>query len=188
MDDLIERKMAIYKETSLYLSPSTDCINKIKKGKCRKTKVAQKLIIANTVVCLLIISMIPVTAYAAYQVSQVLYDKIKNSSYSQEDMVQLEQDLHKYGFSENDISNLTELNTNEFGLTYGPDILGADLIEVVSKEGNIGYIYRKDLDAEKAATLENALDDNRNIVLKVYDKNGKKEIGTFVLTNDGKTQ
>ena len=103
-------------------------------------------------------------------------------------MVQLEQDLHKYGFSENDISNLTELNTNEFGLTYGPDILGADLIEVVSKEGNIGYIYRKDLDAEKAATLENALDDNRNIVLKVYDKNGKKEIGTFVLTNDGKTQ
>ena len=134
------------------------------------------------VICLLIISMIPVTAYAAYQVSQVLY------SYSQEDMVQLEQDLHKYGFSENDISNLTELNTNEFGLTYGPDILGADLIEVVSKEGNIGYIYRKDLDAEKAATLENALDDNRNIVLKVYDKNGKKEIGTFVLTNDGKTQ
>ena len=188
MDDLIEMKMELYKETSLYLSPSTDCINKIKKGKCRKTKVAQKLIIANTVVCLLIISMIPVTAYAAYQVSQVLYDKVKNSSYSQEDMVQLEQDLHKYGFSENDISNLTELNTNEFGLTYGPDILGADLIEVVSKEGNIGYIYRKDLDAEKAATLENALDDNRNIVLKVYDKNGKKEIGTFVLTNDGKTQ
>ena len=84
------------------------------------------------------------------------------------------------------------MNTNEYGLTYGltygPDILGADLIEVVSKEGNIGYIYRKDLDAEKAATLENALDDNRNIVLKVYDKNGKKEIGTFVLTNDGKTQ
>ena len=188
MDDLFERKMEIYKETSLYLSPSTDCINKIKKGKCLKSKVAQKIIIANTVVWLLIISMIPVTVYAAYQVSQVFYDKVKNSSYTQEEMVQLEQDLNKYGFSENDISNLNELNTNEFGFTYGPDILGADLIEVVSEEGNIGYVYRKDLDAEKADTLENALDDKGNRVLKVYDKNGKKEIGTFVLNDGSKAQ
>ena len=52
----------------------------------------------------------------------------------------------------------------------------------------IGYIYRKDLDAEKADALENALDDKGNIVLKVYDKNGKKEIGTFVLTDGDKTQ
>ena len=80
------------------------------------------------------------------------------------------------------------MNTNEFGLTYGPDILGADLIEVVSEEGNIGYVYRKDLDAEKADTLENALDDKGNRVLKVYDKNGKKEIGTFVLNDGSKAQ
>lgn len=142
----------------------------------------KKVLAANIVIAILVIILIPVTIYAAYQASQVLYNKVKNAGYSQEEMMQLDSDLKKYGFGDKDISILNELHANESGLTYGPDILGADLIEVVSQEGNMGYIYRKDLEEIEANSIDEAIQEKGDIKITVYDKEGEKNIGTFRLT------
>ena len=103
-------------------------------------------------------------------------EKVKNVNYTSEQIEELDKQLKEQHFSEEYIEQLEKLNTNSDGLIYGPDVLGADLIEVISDQGQLGYIYRTDYDGAEP---------NKEVVLTVYKEDGKTIIGTFKLT-DGK--
>ena len=146
-----------------------------------------KKLISTSVITIIILAMValPLTAYGAYQVSQALHEKVHNANYSQAQIEELDAELKEQGFSEGDIAILNDIKVNEYGQTYGPDALGADLIEVISDQGEIGYVYRENLEATEANTIGEALLSGEMLSLKVYENDGKTEIGTFTLT-DGK--
>jgi hypothetical protein len=127
--------------------------------------------------------MIPLTVYGAYQVSQALYEKVRNVDYSQEQIEELDAQLKHQQFSDDDIANLNELKVNEYGQTYGPDVLGSVLVEVISDQGEIGYVYREDLEITEANTINEALQNEEVCRIKVYENDGRTEIGTFTLTD-----
>ena len=185
MNDDFNQKMEVYKEVGKQLHPSSSSITRIKnmEGKMQKTKVGRRIAIFNIFIALVTLFMIPFTAYGAYQVSQALYEKVQNADYSQEQIEELNDQLKNQEFSDDDIANLNELKVNEYGQTYGPDALGADLIEVISDEGEIGYVYREDLESTEPKSLEEALENEEISRIKVYKNDGKTEIGTFTLTD-----
>jgi len=128
---------------------------------------------------ILIAVMIPVTVHAATQISKALYEKTRNAGLTQDEIVGLDTDLKEHGFREEAISGFDDLQVNEAGQTYGPDALGADLIEVMYQEGKIGYVYRTDLYGNQPQTIREALNEPKTRNLTVYDKDGKTVIGTF---------
>lgn len=127
--------------------------------------------------------MIPLTVYGACQVSQATYEKVWNVDYSQEQIEELDAQLKNQQFSNDDIANLNELKVNEYGQTYGPDVLGSDLVEVISNQGEIGYVYRGDLEVTEANTINEALKNEEVCRIKVYENDGRTEKGTFTLTD-----
>lgn len=184
MSETIEKKLELYKKIELQLDPSIDRLKALDGEKNnRKGRIMKTIMINNIIVILAVIIIIPVTVFATSEISHVLYEKVRNVGYSYEKIQKLEDELTKQGFSEEDISNLKELQVNENGQTYGPDNLGADLIEVISEEGDIGYIYRTDLEKSEAKSIDEALGSNGETVLKVYENDGITEIGTFVLSD-----
>lgn len=185
MNDDFNQKMEVYREIGKQLHPSSSSIMRIKdmEGKMKRTKVGRKIVIFNMVVILLTLIVVPLTAYGAYQVSQVLLEKVQNANYSQEQIEELDEQLKEQEFSDDDIEMLNELKMNQSGQTYGPDALGADLIEVVSDEGEIGYVYREDLEGTEPKTVEEALERQGDYKIKVYESDGRTKIGTFTITN-----
>lgn len=139
MEDLLDKKKRIYKETGMKLHPLNQIINQLNRIKHKKSKikVGKRNFLVNIILSLLIMFLVPTMTYATYYVSQILYEKIQNANYSKEEMIELEQNLKGTEFKDEDIDNLNELQVNTDGLTYGPDVLGADLIEVISVEGDI---------------------------------------------------
>ena len=183
MDEKLEEKISIYKETGMRLQPESDYADYSMKRTHKRTRVTKRIMISNLVSAMLITVMIPVTAYAATQISKALYEKTRNAGLTQDEIVGLDTDLKEHGFSEEDISGFDELQVNETGQTYGPDALGADLIEVMYQEGKIGYVYRTDLYGNQPKTISEVLNEPKMRDLTVYDKDGKTVIGIFVLTN-----
>ena len=181
--------MNAYQEIGIWLQPSSNCVDRMKEMKDRpvKTGVGKRIIIFYAFLATVLLCVVPVTVYAATYVSKELYDKLKNAGLSYEEMSEIQENLQGWGFTQEEILVLGELSKNEDGLTYGPDALGADLIAVISDQGEKGYIYRSDYDAADAKTLEEALDGRKEaIVIKVYQSDGKTQIGTFTLS-DGKS-
>ena len=121
---------------------------------------------------------------AGYYVNQVLLEKVKNTDMSQKEINSLGNALEEWGFSDENISDLNELQTNKNGLTYGPDALGADLIEVISNDGKLGYVYREDLEVSERNNITDALNSSGQFTINVYDCNGETVIGTFTLGKD----
>ncbi len=121
---------------------------------------------------------------AGYYVNQVLLEKVKNTDMSQKEINSLGNALEEWGFSDENISDLNELQTNKNGLTYGPDVLGADLIEVISNDGKLGYVYREDLEASERNNIIDAQNSSGQFTINVYDCNGETVIGTFTIGKD----
>lgn len=163
---------------------SVESTNRIKdkiKNK-KRTLLYKKILLFNCVLCLALIISVPITVYAAYEGMRVLYEKTQNADLSQEEIIELDAILKDEHFSEEDISKLNDLNRNESGQLYGPDILGAELIEVESDLGDVGYIYRSDLEEVEADNIEEALGkEEAKVVLTVYKNDGVTKIGTFTL-------
>lgn len=187
MEDLLDKKKRIYKETGMKLHPLNQIINQLNRIKHKKSKikVGKRNFLVNIILSLLIMFLVPTMTYATYYVSQILYEKIQNANYSKEEMIELEQNLKGTEFKDEDIDNLNELQVNTDGLTYGPDVLGADLIEVISVEGDIGYVYREDLESTEAESLDESIHQGNTKNITVYTNDGKTAIGTFILS-DGK--
>lgn len=185
MKNDFDEKMETYREVGTRLQLSSSTMNRITnmEGKMRKTRIGKKIFIFNLSMLLVVLLVIPVTAYGAYQVSEALLGKVRNADYSQEQIEELDVRLKQQEFSDEDIKILNDLNVNEYGQTYGPDALGADLIEVISDQGEIGYVYRADLEKTEANTITEALQDGDLCKLKVYKYDGRTPIGTFTLTD-----
>ena len=170
------------------ITPSEEALSRLRNlsPNLKRTKAGKRIFMVNVVSIILCVFFTPAIALAAYNVSTSLYEKVINANLSQSEMEQLDSRLHEQGFSDENISDLNELNVNQYGQTYGPDALGADLIEVVADDGQIGYIYRNDMEEFQAQSLEDALKYSEEVVtLTVYEKDGKTKISTFTLT-DGK--
>lgn len=184
MNDFNE-KMEVYRKVGTRLRLLPDTVTRIEnmEDKMKRTRIGRKILVFNLSILLVSLLMIPLTAYGAYQVSQVLYEKVRNADYSQEQIKELDAQLKQQEFSDDDITILNGLNVNEYGQTYGPDALGADLIEVISDQGEVGYVYREDLEVTEANTLKETLENEEVYIIKVYENDGKTEIGTFTLTD-----
>lgn len=85
---------------------------------------------------------------------------------------------------------------NESGLTYGGDVYGEDhldpdLILAYGTNGELGYVYSRDLNPSNPKTPEEALNNQREkdgqMLIPLYDKEGVEVIGQFLL-GDGKNQ
>lgn len=122
---------------------------------------------------------------AGYYINTILMEKVEDTDMTPKEINSLGNVLEEWGFSDENISDLNELQTNENGLTYGPDALGADLIEVVSDDGKLGYVYREDLEVSEGKNITDALTSNKVFTINVYDCDGETVIDTFTLT-DGK--
>lgn len=147
----------------------------------------KKKLFSTSIITIILIAIValPITAYGAYQVSQALHEKVQSANYSQSQIEELDGQLKSQGFSDDDIAALNDVKINEYGQTYGVDALGAELIEVISDQGEIGYVYRENLEATEADTIDEALFNEKGYSIKVYKNDGRTEIGTFTLT-DGK--
>lgn len=173
------------------IMPSEESLSRLRglNPNSKRTNVGKKIFIVNTVSIMLCVLLTPAMAFAAYNISASLYEKVKNANLSQSEIEQLDNRLHEEGFTDENISDLNELNINQYGQTYGPDALGADLIEVVADDGQIGYVYRNDLEGLQAQNLEDAFKYSGEVVtLTVYEKDGKTKISTFTLTNGKEKQ
>lgn len=175
-------RMETYREVGERLHLSSSTITRIKnmEGEMKKTRTGRKIFIFNLSILLVALLVTPLTAYGAYQ---VLYEKVRNTNYSQEQIEDLNAQLKNQEFSDDDIAFLNDLKVNEYGQTYGPDALGADLIEVISDQGEIGYVYREDLEVTESNTIDEALQNEGACRIKVYENDGRTEIGTFTLTD-----
>lgn len=168
------------------ITPSEESLSKLKalNPNTKRTKAGKKIFMVNAVSTILCVLLTPAIAVAAYSVSTSLYEKVKNANLSQSEMEQLDSKLHDEGFSDENIADLHDLNVNQNNQTYGPDALGADLIEVVADDGQIGYIYRSDLEELEPKSIEDALKHSGEVTtLTVYESDGKTPISTFTLTD-----
>lgn len=117
--------------------------------------------------------------------------KIIFSSYGEE-VINLseekDQDFENYSLEQilNDeqINDLNPLKTNKNGQTYGPYILGADLVAVISDNGEEGYILRSELEAvydegeiDSPQKARNKAEEKGR--LTVYKDDGTTVIGYF---------
>lgn len=168
------------------LKPSASSICRLKTmtRNSERTRIGKRILAVNFLLLILALLTVPSMAFAAYRVSSILTEKTKNANLTQEEIQQLDKQLKEDRFTDSQISKFHELNVNKRGQTYGPDALGADLIEVIADDGKPGYIYRTDLEATEASSLEEAMKSLDNVVLNVYDQDGENIIGTFTLQNN----
>ena len=147
---------------------------------------SKRIFIFNIIIVIAMVTALPLTAVAASHISDRLYEKVKETKYTEDEMLELQKNLQDYGFTGEDIDELHALNVNAMGKTYGPDVLGADLIEVISDEEEIGYIYREELEGDAPGSIAEAMQEQLEGGEKripIYKSDGMTVIGTFSLLN-----
>lgn len=158
-----------------------DCIVQLNKNSAF-TKVSKRIRIVYILVLLTLIFGLPVSAYATAKLYFVVHEKVQKTHMSKEKIVDLANELEKQEYSSKDIEILDSLHVNEAGQTYGPDCLGADLVQVEADNGKIGYVYRDELEENTVAVPEEAINSsNESVRLKVYESDGITVIGYFTL-------
>ena len=148
------------------------------------TKVGKRILLSYVLVLLLLAISIPVTAYAAATIYSAVYEKVKNSGMTKDEISDLADVLEGLNYSADDIEAMEPVQRNEDGQSYGIDILNADLIAAVADNGKQGYVYRKDLEPEDFKNPEEAAEysaDRSAFRIKVYKKDGKAVIGYFTV-------
>ncbi|MCR4782561.1 MAG: hypothetical protein K5851_07465 [Lachnospiraceae bacterium] len=149
----------------------------------RMTKVGKRILIFQCIVVVVLLSAIPITGYAAYNLSRVVYDKVKNSGYTEDEIEDLSRQLSNYGFTEEDLSGFDELKVNKNGQTYGPDAFGADLILVELSDGTMAYIYRTDFEEATAPPKDlDHINSPESVELNAYAEDGETVLGVFIIS------
>lgn len=195
MDDVtLEEKLSRdYCSLKDQLQISASCrhrLNNLTK-KTKHTKIGTRILTTQIIVLLLLLFLIPTTAYAI-KVTDVLYLKVKDAGLSEEEIEHLYNKLRAQGFSDEDIETFDTLQKNRYGQTYGPDFLEANLIAVISAEGYKGYVYGEDMDSpdfhspEEAIKWQESKPEYR--IIPVYKSDGKTVIGTFKMGGGSMTE
>lgn len=149
-----------------------------------KNPVKQSIVYCIVFLLGFILLLAPLTVYGTYQARHELNEKVEKTEYTEKQIDTLHAELNEAGFTDEDISNMRALEVNSSGLTYGIDALGADLIAVISDQGEHGYIYRRDLDRPSPRTIEEALAiSGKGRVITVFKEDGVTEIGTFTISS-----
>ncbi|MDE6025791.1 MAG: hypothetical protein K2G45_10105 [Lachnospiraceae bacterium] len=115
---------------------------------------------------------------------EILKDKVKEADLSEGDFQKLIIDLY-LGASPKIIDELINddgLKVNEYGQTYGSDTLYyPDLIKVVSDDGQYGYVYKSEMEADRPKSMSpediEAFNNAPSKVYDVYKSDGKTVIG-----------
>ncbi len=157
----------------------------------KHTELGKRILVYQICVAVLVFIILPASVFAASKAVSVLKEKVEDTNYTNEQIEELYSELKNQGYSDEAIGLLTSLRTNEYGLTYGPLCMGADLIMVESDEGVDGYVYRDDFlyyqpdfkTPEEALKWQEEFYDNYpdGIKIPVYKSNGKDKIGTFTV-------
>lgn len=178
----LDENMEMYKnlEMRLYLpdEKKEEILKNVKKH--QRTRAYKRILLFNSAMALFLTLSVPVSTYAAYEGAKAIYEKVKSVNMTNDEIENLDRQIKEEGFTENSIENLNVLKINENSQTYGPDILGADLVEVEMDNGQIGYIYREKLNYNPK-TLEEAMVVKDKIILDAYKSDGKTKIGEFTL-------
>lgn len=156
----------------------------------RHTKVWAKIKRMQFGLIICIILFIPLTSYATGKAVGVLKEKVQDTNLSNDDINELYVYLKDNGYTDQQIKELQELHTNDRGQTYGAEAFLPDLVVVISDQGEVGYVYAKELDeipggnvnspSEAAEYMKNR-DKYLPYVIDVYDSDGETEIGTFTI-------
>ncbi|MCB6415684.1 hypothetical protein LI221_11520 [Faecalimonas umbilicata] len=183
----LDENMKFYKdvEMKLHLSDEKKATILQNAKKYKRTRVYKRIFVFNFVLALLIVLSLPISTYAAYQGAKAIYAKVKDVNMTRNEIENLDNQIKREGFTEDNIENLNELKENENGQTYGPDMLGADLIEVEMDNGEIGYVYREEL-YNTPVDLNEAMEGKDTLVLDAYKNDGETKIGQFTLKADDK--
>lgn len=182
IDDLLKK---FYSDNKINMTTdSKNRIKKIYKRNIQTTPIKKRILIYQFSLILCAIILIPASAFAASYISKTVYEKIyekvKNANLSEEQINDIVNDFTNDSEAVNGIEYLDELKINENGLTYGPDELGADLIAVISDQGELGYVYRDELYKDNVCSIDDALlYEEGIIILNVYASDGITIIGTF---------
>lgn len=183
MREGLDENMEIYRNLEMRLCLSEEkkerILNNVKK--CQRTKVYKRILFFNLAMVLLLTLSVPISTYAAYQGAKAIYEKVKSINMTNNEIENLDKQIKEEGFTEDSIGNLNELKKNENGQTYGPDILGADLVEVEMDNGQVGYVYREQLN-NSPKNLDEAKNVKDKMVLDAYKSDGKTKIGEFTLS------
>lgn len=158
----------------------------------KHTKIRRVILLSRIIFTVLLIISVPTTVYGVSKVSDALQSKIKDANLNTNQINKLYNNLKQDGFSESAIENLDILSVNEYGITFGPDALGADLIKVISDGGIEGYVYRDELYPEKKIktpeeAIKDQIDNLEGRVIPVYKSDGKTVIGNFTIEDVDKT-
>ena len=123
------------------------------------------------------------TAYATYtDLYAAVSEKVSDAGNPEKEVSELADELAKQGYSLEEVNSMPPLKKNQYGQTYGPDALGAELIAAESDEGRDGYVYRNELEEDGIQTPEEAAKKSYHTVrLNVYKSDGRTVIGYFTL-------
>lgn len=161
----------------------------------KHTVCGKRIILVQCCVVLIIVLLFPVSILASTHAIKVMKEKVSGANLDADQVEDLYYQLkEEQGLSDEEIENVQPLCTNENGLTYGPDALGADLISVTSDQGLDGYVYREDLYyyeeyMEDFNTPEDAIKWQEEwrekypngYSIPVYENDGETQIGTFTI-------
>lgn len=182
----LEKELHNHFINSTQMQISDSCRTKIENlpNKIKHTKVRYRIILTQCICLLALIILVPTTTYAMVSISQTLFEKVKDAGLSEQELVQLDNELKDSGFTDEQLVNFYSLKINEDGQTYGPDAFGADLIAVLCQDGTEGYVYREDLypennfkTPEEAINWQNSQTDDR--LITIYKSDGKTVLGKY---------
>lgn len=159
------------------------------------TKVTKRISVARFLILFLSVIALPsmvyivfanlqeTTVYATYtDLYDAVSEKVSDAGKSEREVIELADELERQGYSLEDIDSMPLLRKNQYGQTYGPDALGAELICTESDEGVDGYVYRDELEEDGIQTPEEAAKKPHETVrLKVYKSDGRTVVGYFTL-------
>lgn len=167
----------------------------------KRTSAGKKIIFFRVamvaLICAAAVGVCAVGATAAgLDLAGVIFDKTENTDLTDQEKMDLANELESLyqDVTEKDIAlleNLPDLQTNEYGVTYGSLQLGAELFEVISDDDEIGYVYKNDYigisgfevsNPDEAIAHTKAMEEGtiRNWVY-VYESDGKTIIGKLIL-------
>lgn len=156
----------------------------------RHTRVWSRIMRMQFALLICIILFIPLTSYATGKAVGVLKEKVQDTNLSNDDINELYVYLKDNGYTDQQIKELQELHTNDRGQTYGAEAFLPDLVVVISDQGEVGYVYAKELEeipgsyvnspSEAVEYMQNR-DKYLPYVIDVYDSDGETKMGTFTI-------
>ena len=109
MRNHVDEKLEAYAEIgdSLYMTEDKkSALKNLQQCSRKRTYVGMRIMLFNLTMVLVALIMIPLTVYAAYQVSPILMEKVKNVNYTSEQIEELDKQLKEQHFSEEYIEQL----------------------------------------------------------------------------------